>query len=237
MSTKVELITGAYSRMRISGLTKQPSGDDVTTALRRLENMAAEWEKANVCTGYAFEDEPEAGTPHNVPREYWSAYESNLAVRLLADFGKDPLPSLLKEARGTFARVSAATATVTPILYPNRQPVGSGNTLRHNRFERYYRDVETAPNECETVKMLEDEVDIREESFEDVLRSTESISSYTIASDDQTNLAISADSLTTPVVTYTVTANDAGVYKVTIKATSVLGRVFIRKINFVVSEG
>lgn len=236
MSTKLEIINEAYSRMRISGLTKQPSGDDITTALRRLENMAAEWEGSNICTGYAFESEPDPGTPHNVPREFWSAYESNLAIRLLADFGKDPVPSLVKEARGTFSKASAATAVVSQILYPNRQPVGSGNTLRQNRFQRFYQEVETAPNECETVQMLEGEVDIKTEYFGSELRNLETVSSYTIESSAPTKLTISADSLSSPNITYTVTAVEEGVYKVTIKATTSLGRVFIRKINYVIRE-
>lgn len=237
MSTKLEIINEAYSRMRISGLTKQPSGEDITTAMHRLENMAAEWEEANVCTGYNFEDDPDVGSTHNVPRAYWSAYESNLAMRLLADFGKEPAAALVKESRGTFSRVSAATAKVSQIQYPNRQPVGSGNTLRNNSWQRFYHSQATAPNECATVQMLEGEIDIRTEHFDAALVDTETVSSYTIVSDYPSNLTITADALASPDITYTVEAVDTGIYVVTITATTSLGRVFIRKVNYVVSEG
>lgn len=237
MSTKLDLINGAYSRMRISGLTRQPGGSDITLALERLENMAAEWEEANICTGYAFEDDPDSGTPSNIKRAYYSAYESNLAMRLLADFGKEPVPSLVKEARGTFSRLSAATAKATQVQYPNRQPVGSGNRLRYGRINRFYPVQDSAPNDCSTVQMLKGEINIETEHFDSVLQNLETVSNYTIASDNTTNLVISADSLTSPDITYTVEAVGTGVYVVTITATTSLGRVFIRKINYVVSEG
>ena len=222
--------------MRISGLTKQPGGDDITLALNRLENMAAEWEEANICTGYAFEDTPDTGTPHNVSRPYWSAYESNLAMRLLADFGKQPSQGLAMEARGTFSRLSSSTARPTEVQYPVRQPVGSGNSLRQNRFQRFYYPQASAPNECATNTMLVGEVNIFTEHFDSILRNLETVSSYTISSDYPSKLTISADSLTSPDITYTATAAEDGVFVVTIKATTSLGRIFIRKVNFVVSE-
>lgn len=234
--TKIDFINKAYSRARISGLTSQPTPADLVLALDRLENMAALWKDSNICTGYAFEDAPDVNTLHNVPREYWNAYESNLAVLLLSDFGKQAHPFLVAEAQGTFSRLSASTARPSQIDYPHRQPIGSGNSNRYNRWQRFYRKIESAPNECATNLMIKGDIDDFTEHYDSWLLATETVSSYTIASDNTTNLVVSGDSLTSPDISYRVQAVDSGAYVVTIVATSSLGRVLSRKINFLVSE-
>ena len=235
--TKSDLINGAYSRMRISGLTRIPDGSDIMTALERLESMAAIWEPL-FCTGYAFEDEPDPGTLHNLDRRYWSAYESNLAILLLADFGKDPLPSLVSEAGGTYAALAGSAAVKQQTQYPNRQPIGSGNTNRYVPFRRYYPATGQTPTDCEvTHQMIVNDIDIFTESFESYLRQSEDVVSYTIASSSPSKLVVSDDSLTTPDITYTVTAPDAaGTFAVKIIATTNLGRKITRKLYFVISE-
>jgi hypothetical protein len=74
VTTKADLINGAYSLMRISGLTVDPSGADLTLALTRLENMAAEFEGRNIITDYNFEQNPQTGSKHNLERKFWYAY-------------------------------------------------------------------------------------------------------------------------------------------------------------------
>jgi len=233
--TKSDLINEAYSRMRVSGLTRVPDGEDIRTALRRLENMAAIWGET-YCTGYNFEDTPDPGSLHNLKRKYWSAYESNLALLLLSDFGKQPAPSLVTEAQGTFAMLASFASNTTQILPPSRMPIGSGNELRYGGSQRFYRNVQSAPNDCETIQMIQDDVNIFTEHFDAYLGIAETISSYTIASSAPSNLVVSADSLTSPDITYTVTAPTVGTFYIRINATTSLGRVTSRKINFIVTE-
>ena len=59
MKTKIELLDRAYSKLRISGITVNPTPGDVEIALDEMECMLAEWDLVNVCLGYQFEDEPE----------------------------------------------------------------------------------------------------------------------------------------------------------------------------------
>ena len=228
MTTKAEIIQAAYYRMRISGLTVNPSAEDMNLALHRLENMAEEWRALNIRTGYKFEDAPLSTTRHNVPRKWWSAYESNLAFRLLADFGKQPVPTLTMEKSTTFSTMSGQTAQIPATQYPSRQPMGAGN-----RFKRFYATQTVAPTEGTTNTMYWGDTNDYIEHFDAYLEYGETVSSYTIAADD--GLTIESDSLTTPDVSYQITADsDSGINaaKVTIVATTSDSRVETRIINF-----
>ena len=92
---KGDIINGAYSKLRISGITLQPSSKDNALALTILESMASEFYKRNLCTGYNFEDEPDPGSLNGMDKAYWDAYKWMLALRLLPDFGKQATPSLI----------------------------------------------------------------------------------------------------------------------------------------------
>lgn len=239
MKTKGDIVNAAYSRGRISGLTKQPTPEDLELALRRLENMAQEFFGRNIDVGYFFEDTPDANTPHNIEEKYWDAFETNLAVRILGDFGKDPIASLLKFQRSGFSFLSASTAPQKITPYSNRQPTGSGNR-RHNRYRRFYRQPVEAPLSAETNYMLVDDIADFVAHFDAYLRQGETVSSYTIEAD--TGLTILSDSLTSPDISYQIqavganTETDSFFLRVTIVATTSLGRQETRIINFEVTR-
>ena len=231
---KGDLINKAYSRSRISGMTVQPTPEDISLALDRLESMLAEWFERNICAGYFFEDAPDVNTPHNVPRKYWNAIETSLAMRLLADFGMEPVSSLTKEQRVSFSRLMAATAMPQETAYPTRQPVGSGNRP-YRRYRNFYPPDDTLPASCEVNKMQVGEIDDFTESFIYYLLDGETVSSYTISAGD--GLTIVSDSLTTPVISYQIQADsEKSDIKVDISVTTSLGRVEKRTIHFEVSE-
>lgn len=236
MRTKGDLVNNAYSQARISGLTSQPTPEDLTLTLNRLEGMAAEFKGRNICVNYNFEDTPDLNSPHNMEKEHEFAFETNLAIRLLADFGKAPIPSLVTQQQAGFSFLSSSTAPRRQTQYPSRQPVGSGNDLRYYRYQKFYRPQSEAPLTCETNKMFIGDIDIFVEHFDAYLSDGETIDSYTIESDS--GLTLSADSLTTPDITYTVEAvgNNEGIgnslLEIKIVATTNLGRVTTRIINF-----
>lgn len=236
-ATKLDIIIDAYSRGRISGLTSNPTPGDLTLALRRFEGMMAQWAEDNICVEYNFEDDPGLQSLHNVKRSYWAAMETALMMRLLSDFGKQPTPTLVKDARGAYATLLSGTAMTNMVQYPNRQPVGSGNDLRRNRFRRFYRPSSAPPNDCEvTTRMFVGDIDTFTEHFDDWLAQGETVTSYTITTERPTNLFISGDALVTPDVNYTVEAKASGTYTVVIVATSSLGRVTTRVLYFQLTE-
>lgn len=233
-SLKGDIINAAYSRARISGLTTQPTPEDLETALDRLEDMAAMWGE-KICTGYFFEDEPDPNTPHGLKRSYLTAFKSNLAINLLSDFGKTPHPTLVSEASGSLSSLFSACATTRQVNYPSRMPVGGGNQLR-TRWKNFFPDVQEAPIECETQRMAEGDISDYVESFNSYLRQDETLDSYTITADS--GLTILSSSLESPNVLYRIEADEKDstsgmkTFEVTIVGTSSTGRVETRVIIF-----
>jgi hypothetical protein len=236
LTTKIEFINGAYSLIRISGITVDPSGGDITLALERLEDMAAEFHGRNMFTDYNFEENPNADSLHNVKRKYWFAFKANLAVRVLPDFGKQPDPILLSQQQSSYSFLAADTALVKEIPYPRRMPVGERNSLRLQNWNRYYNTSVEAPLSSDTIVMYIDDIKAFSESFIAYLDFGETIASYTIEADG--GLTIVSDTNASPLITYVIQADglsDGGsvdLLQVKIVITTSESRVQTRIINF-----
>lgn len=237
---KVDLITDAYSQLRISGLTVDPTNEDLEVALMRLEDMAAEFDSRNISVGYNFELNPDPNSDANVPREFKYAFATNLAIRLIADFNKQVPQMLLSMATQALSNMSARAAAmrVRQTEYPRRQPRGSGSTLRYNRWQRFYRDPLRAPVGSDELNI--GEINDYKEDFSDYLIGDESIDSFTITADP--GLTIVSSSNDTPVISYRLQGTSRAenraqsLYQVTITVTTSTGRVSEQVIPFNVSE-
>lgn len=237
MTTKAHLINGAYSMIKISGITVNPSAEDLTLALTRLEDMAAEFEGRNINTDYNFEHEPALGSLHNLKRKHQFAYKINLAVRLAPDFGKLLTPILLAQQQASFSFLSSDTAQIKRTDYPSRMPRGESNTYRSLPWTRFFTPVVSAPISAETITMFIGEIDSFSESFVAYLNAAETISSYVITAD--TGLTITTDANATPLITYTIQADglsgsggSIALLQVKIVVTTSAGRIETRIINF-----
>ena len=231
---KSDIINGAYSQMRISGITVIPSASDNILALRRLEGMANEFLKRNICTGYQLEDTPNLNSPSGVDPAYWYAFECVLAQRLLTDFGKgkEPDPILLVNSRSQLSFLYASTADPKQTQYPSRQSIGNGNSLRFGRRRQFYAPASEAPNTCSTNKMVVGDVNDFIEHFDSWLIDGEAVASFVITA--ETGLTIVSSSLTTPDVSYRISAvgGNSDFLQVKIVATSDGGRITTRLIDF-----
>ena len=234
--SKVDIINKAYSALRISGLTKDPTPEDITLALEELESMAGEFRIRNMDAGYNFEDSPDVNSVSNIPRSYLNAYSALLAYRLAKDFGKDiPRPLELSANAGS-STLSTGEANVNQVGYPARQARGSGNTFRNYRWRRYYEISNAAPPDDTTNQLVVDDVDNYVEHFDSYLNDGEIISSFTIEED--TGLTINASSNTDTDVNYTVKADGAreGSLRVKIVVTTDTGLVTSRLVFFNVTR-
>jgi hypothetical protein len=237
---KGDCVNNAYTELRISGLTSQPSPNELKLALRRLEGMANEYRKRNVCVGYNLEDAPDANSSAGIPAEYQESFELCLARRLISTFGKGAMnkvdPELLKRQSAAFSFLSSSTAPKRQTQPGSRMALGSGNTLRNFRNRRFYRPVPQVPLTCESKRMVVGETFDFVEHFDSFLIDSEVVSSYTIDAD--TGLTIVSDSLSTPDVLYRINAvgNNPESYdtflQVLIIATTDTGRIESRTINF-----
>jgi len=235
--TKGDILNRAFSALRISGITADPSPEDLELAITKLENMAAEFSGRNMNTGYAFEDEPDPNCPHNLDRKFWHSFDVNLAVRLMSDYGKGFKPDvgLIRQASAGISFLASATALVKQIQYPDRMPRGSGISIGP-RWRKFYQKQIEAPNSYLTKTMYTGDINDFVEHFDSYLKTGEDVSAYTIEA--ETGLTINSDSLVTPDVLYNITAtgNSDGVaislLKVRIIATTSDGRAETRIINF-----
>jgi hypothetical protein len=227
---KVDRINAAYSKLRISGVTVDPTPEDLELALQELENMMSE---INISIGYNFEDEPDPNSPLGVDRKYWNMINTNLAIRLIADFNKAVPGALVAQANQSMSAAVgyAAADRVRQVQYPSRMPSGSGNTNRFGRWYRFAHPVQLPPNDKETVIIEPGDVDDYRIDFSAYLED-EVIASYLI---EATNgLTIDSSSNDSPVINYRVTVADgAQVWQqVKVTITTDLGRVQYQTVNF-----
>ena len=235
---KVDRISAAYSKLRISGLTVDPNPSDLELALNELENMMAELASRGIEVGYNFELNPDPNSDLGVPQQFWNMINCNLAVRLIADFNKTVPDSLMMQAAQSMSNASARCAAdrIRNVQYPSRQPVGSGNRI-YARWARFYGNDQLPPNAPSTLQIMQGEINDFTESFESYLRIDEAIASYSVVCD--TGLVVVSSENDSPLITYRLSAPvnlAAGIWQqVKITATTDLGRVDVRVINFQVA--
>jgi len=140
MTTKVEHINSAYSQMRISGITVNPTPEDTQTALRRLEDMMWELYGRTIDLNYNFEGKPHSSSESGIEPVFNHMIATNLAVRLLPDFGKDATPELNSLATASLHSAAGVIARqrLNGVKHSSRMPVGSGNRQRTQTYRKYY---------------------------------------------------------------------------------------------------
>jgi hypothetical protein len=138
MKTKLDLINAAYSKLLKSGVTQQPSPEDLELALFRLEEMAWEWDSRNLAPQYNFEDEPDLNSLAGIDNWQATAYYNNLAARLWPEFmNEDVNPRLFQDATQTLSNLSARLASKRTSTYAQRMPIGTGQRWLQ-RFRHFY---------------------------------------------------------------------------------------------------
>lgn len=236
---KSDIINGAYSRMRVSGITVGPSAADNSLALPILEGMASEWLKRGYDTGYKFTDDPDTGDPSGIDISLRYAFETALAVRLVDDFGKPIPPSLQRNHEQSFSALAAIVTQVQEVDYPTRMPRGSGTTLRYNRWQRFQRPTEKASLDTSSNTMWVGEQDSFFEDYKAYLDDGEAVTSVTIEADDGLTVVTSALNSDGDRLDYTVSAvgasdgsETAPKLKITAVTDATTPRTNIRFVNF-----
>lgn len=237
--SKIELVQGAFSRLRISGLTIDPTPEDTTVALMRLEQMAAEFAGRNITTYYreAFDQgDIDPNDETGLALKYHDFFESNLAIRLSPDFGMDIPMALGVVASQSLASVSAMIAAdnIREVAQPHRQPIGNAAALRNRWHQKFFRTPPLAPQDAELHNMFIGDINDFREDYSSYLRGDEIIESFVIKAEAGLEI-LESDNLT-PYITYRIEAvsnTQEGIWQqVRIIITTDLGRVTTRLINF-----
>lgn len=233
--TKGDIISDAFSQLRISGITVEPSVSDLELALTRLEDMAAEWQSGNISVGYNFQQLPDPNDVSGIIPAYKLAFARNLAVALIPDFNKQVPQNLYMLANASYARMlgQSQLAALQQVQYPDRMPRGSGNTIRFNRWARFYRQTPNALDSTNSYRMFIGDVQDYTINFDSELAENEYIDSYDIQV--ETGLIVSDESLDGDLnsLTVRIEAQDASPNtnrQLTLIVTTNLGRTITRRI-------
>lgn len=182
---KVDIIKDAYSQLRISGITVDPTPNELELSLTRLEDMAAQWQSQDIDVGYYFEQEPDPNSDSGIQPAFKLAFSQNLATFLIPDFNKQVPQKLEMLAIGSFNNMlgRVSLATLNQVQPPNRMPVGSGNTKSWNRWFRFYRSKNVSFNSTQNKRLFIGDVDVYSFSFDSYLIDNEYIQSFDIQVD------------------------------------------------------
>lgn len=179
--TKGEIVNAAFRKATISGITTQPTGDELSGAMETLEDMMRQLESHNACLPYNYEDEPCLSSESGIPQQWYHAVQSRLAVLLCSDFGLQPSQTLAGQARAAWTNMIGKLTKPSHIGQTRRMPRGSGNTFRAPLWVRYYQSETKAPINCDTIKIKVGETYPFEINFDGVLSDGEVIQSFSIA--------------------------------------------------------
>lgn len=232
--TKIEHIDKAFKRIRISGITVNPSNNDVRDALEILEDMMYTFTSRNICSSYIFEDVLDPNTNSGIDPSFNEAVADNLALRLIDNFGKVATNTLTKFAKAGLSNWSARTALVRNINPPRRQPKGSGNTFRFINWLRYYRFEGGSPISCETLDLKVDEIDSFSVDFSNYLLDGATIVS--VVTEPSSGVEIITESFDDTTVTMECKGVSCGNQTVKITITTSTGRVNPETVYFNVTE-
>lgn len=237
MLTKGDVLTEAFSDLRISGLTSVPSPEEQASALIKLEGFMHYLEGRNVCLGYQFEDTPDTNTKHGVAAQFFLMMSSNTAMQLASTYGKTVPLELTSKAKGQLQAAVAYSAVnnLREVPYPNRQPLGNANALRMFSFQKFYPNITAIQVSCENIIISYSEINDYFEDFSSYLQNSETISSYTIASTDGVNVTTSSNA--DPRINFTLsTNNSAGENQLKFTITTSTGRVEVRQRTVIVKS-
>lgn len=209
---KMDIISDAYSQLRISGLTSNPNTTELDLALVRLEDMAAEWESQNIVVGYNFQQEPDPNEDAGIQPAFKLAFSRNLAIALIADYNKQVPQSLIASARGSLSsmQAAAAMARLQEYTYPDRMPIGSGNR-NYSRWARFFRQ-RNVPNTTQSNQIFIGDITDFKFNFDSTLDGNEYIDSYDLQLDSGLELVSSDLDSDLNSITYRVKAVSGNEY-------------------------
>lgn len=132
---KSEIVSGAFDRLAISGITSKPTAEDSQVGLDLLEDTM----QAMEVDGYNYEDTPQGNSVTGLERSYNRALKDILSFSIAGFYGKQITAQIqmANSAGVSFIEGKRAVERSRRTPYPTRQPRGSGNR-RFNPWQNFY---------------------------------------------------------------------------------------------------
>lgn len=125
MTTKREIINQAFDEIGAASYELNLSPEEIAAALRRLNQMMAEWDTQGIRIGYDLGGD--VSTESGIPESSVYAVAANLGIRIAPIIGKNLSPSTVSEARKAYRALVSYVYTPMQYQYPNTLPLGRGN--------------------------------------------------------------------------------------------------------------
>jgi len=128
--SKRQFLEAAFTEIGLADYVFNLTPNELTTALRRLDAMMAEWNERGIRLGYPLPGSPQFSdidAQTGVPDRANEAVITNLAVRIAPSYGKQVLPGTMTTARAALNTILVRAAAPTPMRLPGTLPVGAGN--------------------------------------------------------------------------------------------------------------
>lgn len=214
--TKVDIVNGTFSLMRISGITVNASPKDISDAIQVADDFAAQLKVHNIDVGWIQPAEYGASDPNDnsgLVAGLAGAFKKILAVELLPYFGKPVTDVLASLARDGMKTIEQYCVSVPNSQFGTTLPIGSGNEYDNNWNTAFFN----TPTDPNAERFIVNEVTTYQVDFSDFVLD-ESLESVAWVSSDG-GLFISNESFTEMVASAQLSFNRAGQYTVCLTAT------------------
>lgn len=133
--TKGQLVYAAFEEIGIASYEFDISPDQLSSAMRRLDSMMAEWASRGIMLSYPINKEEDITEDQdsNIPDWAWEAVITNLAIRLAPSYGKTPSPDTKNTARKAYSSMVGIFARPQEMQL-NSMPKGAGYKATDTRF-------------------------------------------------------------------------------------------------------
>lgn len=152
IKTKGDLVRAALRKLGVASDATLTDVDpqSIQDGVDDLESMMAEWyqDGKGIITGYVFSDDenpPAEGDDHGLRSSAVSAVFHNLACRIAPDYALEATAKILTSAKNgkelLYKQTAISRAKRYP--YPNRMPIGSGNSFASLNGWHFYPGEQT----------------------------------------------------------------------------------------------
>lgn len=126
MTTYNQIVEGALKRLAVVQTGETPSGPEYLDGIRSLNRMITGWRMKGIFLPFSTVEDADGGDTATFEDEELDAIESNLAMRLSGDYGKQPTAVLARDAsegwNGLYAKYGQSIAQqVDNALLPSRR--------------------------------------------------------------------------------------------------------------------